>query len=179
MHALTEAIFHIYSQTTIDRYSWGQISPANEPVIVVLGMTNDRILPSLSLKYFTSIIMRATRGISYGTVALSKRVFLEERLRPLLSRINAVTTIVPLPFAIENGEWKLELTTWAENVTRRGSDSNWILDKAEPGVLKYSWKHLDGWTYRHEGSDTITNGSYSVLCEYHSFFDRPGCLKFV
>lgn len=163
-HALTEAVFHIYSQSVITRYNFSQVTVATEPVIVILGMTNNRVLPALSLKYTTSWIIRATRGISYGTVALSKRVFLEERLRPLLSRINAVTTIVPLPFAIESGEWKLQLTTWAESTARRGSDSNWVLEKAEPGVLKYSWRHLDGWTYRHEGSDLVTNGSYTVLC---------------
>lgn len=173
-HALTDVVFHIYAQSTIGRYNWGQISSSTEPALVILGMTNYRVLPALYLKYVGSWLIRATRGISYGSIALSKRVFLEERLRPLLSRINAVTTIVPLPFTIENGNWKLELTTWADSSVRRGSDSNWVLEQADSGVLKYYWKHLDGWTFLHEGSDSSTNGSYNVLCKSLSWFASRG-----
>ncbi|KAJ3554928.1 hypothetical protein NM688_g2854 [Phlebia brevispora] len=176
-HALTDAHFEVYSKTVLDLYNWGQVTAGNEPVIAILGMMNGRIPRSWHLSYSTSWIMRATRGISYGTVALSREIFLTERLRPLLSRINAVTTIVPLPFAIENGVWKLELSTWADSTTRRGSDSNWVLESGEPGVLKYHWKHLDGWTYRHEGSDNITNGAYTVLCTTKNYLEIPTVFK--
>ena len=162
--ALTEVTFQIYSQTQYDRHNWGQVTKATEPVMLILGMTNYRALPAAQLKYSSSWIIRASRGIAYGTVSLSRKTFLDDKLLALLARVNAITTIVTLPFAIERGAWKLQLTTWAQSETRKGSVCKWVLDSNIGGLLKYKWEHRDSWRYEHEGSTDITNGSYSVDC---------------
>ena len=73
--ALTDVTFQIYSQTAYDRHNWGQVTKATEPVMLILGMTNYRALAAAELKYSSGWIARASRGISYGTVCLSRKTF--------------------------------------------------------------------------------------------------------
>lgn len=163
-YGLTECNFHVYCKHVLERHSWGTFSKADEPAIVIIGMTGFRPMPSNTLKFSVSWIAQAIRGISYGTVCLSKRVFMDERLLKLLARVNALTTIVPLFAGVDNGAWRLELTTWAKHEIRKNRACDWVAVNKEGGILKYKWEHRDGWSYEHEGSDHITNGIYTTSC---------------
>ncbi len=166
-HALTSVVFHVYSKSTITRQTWSDLSRSAEPVIVVLGMSGGRPLPALQLQFSTEWVARANEGVSYGTLSLSRRVFLEERLLDLLSRVNAVTTVLPSFSGIEENKWNLELTTWANHPMRADRPCRFFrMDQGDlPGILKYKWEHRDVWNYEHEGSKYIMNGTYSVSCE--------------
>lgn len=168
-YGLTSITYHVYCKHVLERHTWGAFSKADEPVIILLGMTGFRPLPSLTLKFSTNWIAQAIKGVSYGTVCLSKRVFMEERLLTLLARINALTTIVPLFAGVDNGAWRLELTTWAKHEIRKSRACNWVAVQGEANLLKYKWEHRDEWNYEHEGSDHITNGRYTTSCEFSSF----------
>ncbi|KAF8884776.1 hypothetical protein BD779DRAFT_1739314 [Infundibulicybe gibba] len=95
--------------------------------LILLGMTGFRPLPSGRLEYSTEWFVKNRKTVTHGTVCLSKKVFLEQRLLALLSRVNATTTIVPFFPRSESGgfvtlfdghegsEWGLALTTWARH----------------------------------------------------------------
>ncbi|THH28534.1 hypothetical protein EUX98_g5660 [Antrodiella citrinella] len=172
-YGLTSITYHVYCKHVLERHTWGAFSKADEPVIILLGMTGFRPLPSLTLKFSTNWIAQAIKGVSYGTVSLSKRVFMEERLLTLLARINALTTIVPLFAGVDNGAWRLELTTWAKHEIRKSRACNWVAVQGEGGLLKYKWEHRDEWNYEHEGSDHITNGRYTTSCITKNYLEIP------
>lgn len=161
--SLTSIAYHIYSKTQITRHTWAHV--AAEPAIVILGMIGFRSLPSTYLEYTADLVITASRGISYGTVSVSRSVFLDQRLLQLLTRINALTTVVPKFYGVHNGAWKLELTTWAQHEWRKDQACDWTAVTDEEGHLKYKWQHRDYWTYEHEGSGEVANGSYSVSCK--------------
>ncbi|TCD65183.1 hypothetical protein EIP91_003005 [Steccherinum ochraceum] len=170
---LTSVAFHVYSEHVLERHTWGAFSKVDEPVILVIGMTGFRTLPSLTLKFSSHWIAHAVRGVSYGSVCVSRKVFLEERLLSLLARVNALTTIVPLFAGVDNGAWRLELTTWAMHEIRKGRACNWVAVKDVFGALKYKWEHRDEWNYEHEGSDHIANGIYTTSCVTKNYLSVP------
>ena len=166
-NALTDVTFQIYSKIAYDRRNWACMSKEGEPSLLILGMTQFRKLPAAKIEWSGSWIANSTRSVSYGTVCMSKRVFLEERLLSLLSRVNGVTTVVALPFSLEcKGAWKLQVTTWAGCENRKKCTCGWVFDSECNGVLKYKWVHRDGWKYEHEGTTDITNGTYWVDCAW-------------
>ncbi|THG96118.1 hypothetical protein EW026_g5654 [Hermanssonia centrifuga] len=174
-YALTEAIFHVHSPKPVTRLTWHQVTKVNEPIIVILGMTGSRPLPALRLTWTTNWTLRATKAISYGTVSLSKRVFLEERLLTLLAEVNALTTVIVQPFRLHNNSWSPELTTLAQ--AERGAHTRWVLDTEKAGLLKYKWEHRDGWSYEHWGSNDTMNGNYSVHCTTKNYLEIPTIFK--
>ena len=129
------------------------------------GMTGFKPMPSRRLAFSTNWVVRANKNVSHGTVSISRHVFMDERLLKLLAKINTFTTIVPLFSGVENGVWKLELTTWGQHPMRKNRACEWKAVSEREGHLKYKWQHRDGWSYEHEGSSDIVNGSYSVSCE--------------
>lgn len=164
-YALTDIDFHIYSKVDIHRHNWAQVSPNLEPIIVIVGMTGFKPMPNRRLAFSTNWVVRTNKHVSHGTVSISKQVFMDERLLNLLARINAVTTIIPMLPSVENGVWKLELTTWGQHPIRKNRPCEWKPVSEREGHLKYKWAHRDGWSYEHEGTSDITNGAYSVSCK--------------
>ncbi|CCM02877.1 uncharacterized protein FIBRA_04991 [Fibroporia radiculosa] len=172
--ALTSVAFHVYSKLTITRQNWAHVSTAQEPVIAILGMSSFRPLPSTQLEYSADWVVRATKGISYGTVCVSRAAFMEQRLLHLLARVNALTTVVPKFSGIHNGVWKLELTTWAKHEWKSSEDCKWVAVPAEhDGFSKYAWQHRDCWKYEHEGSGDVANGTYAVSCLTRNYVELP------
>ncbi|KAF8313281.1 hypothetical protein DL93DRAFT_1187039 [Clavulina sp. PMI_390] len=104
-------VCHIYSRTPITRENYMIIPPGEEPVVAILGMTDpQRQLPSADLCWSANWLYGS--GATLGTLALSKDVFLEGRLLPLLEGVNRATTLVPAKLDMDAGEWLIELTTW-------------------------------------------------------------------
>ncbi|OBZ68799.1 hypothetical protein A0H81_11368 [Grifola frondosa] len=161
-YALTDVAFHIYSMTDITRRTWPHVSAGLEPLIVLVGMTGFRPLPATHLEFYDGWVFHTNKKQTYGTVSISKRVFMGERLLSILSHLNAVTTIVPVFSGVENGVWALKLTTWAQHEWRKNHAYKLQFNTERDGYLKYKWEHRDGWSYEHEGSSDIVNGTYSV-----------------
>ncbi|PCH38353.1 hypothetical protein WOLCODRAFT_115316 [Wolfiporia cocos MD-104 SS10] len=176
-YALTSIAWHVYSKAEITRHTWSQVSAVAEPAIVIVGVTGSRTLPATRLEYSANWVVRVSKTISYGTVSIARSVFMEERLLKLLSRVNSLTTIIPLFSGIDNGVWKLELTTWAEHDWRKGSACNWKPLAEANGVKKYIWQHRDGWSYEHEGTGDVANGTYSVSCLTRNFIELPNASR--
>ena len=86
-------------------------------------------------------------------------------LPTLLARVNARTTLIPLP-RVDNDSWKIDLTTWDSHELRKSQTCGWsVVSDASPDVLKYKWEHLEEWAYRHESSNQVANGTYTTSCE--------------
>ncbi|PSR75858.1 hypothetical protein PHLCEN_2v8772 [Hermanssonia centrifuga] len=171
-NALTKVEFHIHSKAVVHG---GQV--AKEAVIVIPGTVGSRQLPPPHGRqsWLDKWVVYATKGKLYGSVALSKRLFLGERLLSVLSHVNAITTLVPLPFSLRNGGWNVQLTTWAEGEAGRGGDSKWELDKEISGVLQYKWQHVGGWVYHYKGNDvgdhrfsvtSVTNNTLHIPTDF-------------
>jgi hypothetical protein len=91
-HAFTDVKFHVYSKQVVERGNWGRLSKIYQPILVIIGVTGRRSLPHHQLQYSTNWLMRASEGISYGTVSLSRDLFLDGLLIPLLNKVNAATS---------------------------------------------------------------------------------------
>jgi len=180
---LTGLKFQVYSKHTYSRLN----AHLSDAVIVLLGMTNFKALPKARLQYSADWVRRSKGQVGTGTVCLSRKVFLEERLLSLLASINASTTIVPifpgsddesgyvaLFTGVEASEWGLALATWGKkNSGRRKSTakSNWQVNAAAEG--SYKWEYVDKWSYEHEGhAGDVNNGIYNVSCEFFLFSYR-------
>lgn len=122
-------------------------------------------MPASILQYSTDWVAHAGKSWSHGTVSISGGVFLREKLLPILSEVNAATTIVPNFSGIERDKWKLELKSWAEHPKHKPRDCPWTLvpGSGSDGSLRYQWKHHDRYNYEHQGGSYITNGVYSVF----------------
>lgn len=158
----------MYSKESVTRQMVLQSGRVPEPVIVIMGMSGGRPFPASTLQFSSGWVARSTKASSYGTVGLSKQVFLEGTLLALLSKINEKTTIVPIFSGIEGNEWKLLLTTWEKHSVRQHKACPFTFDKTTPneGKLRYQWDHHDTYNYEHRGGSYIMNGTYSVSCEY-------------
>ncbi|KZT11520.1 uncharacterized protein LAESUDRAFT_274940 [Laetiporus sulphureus 93-53] len=174
--ALTSVSFHVYSKEVIHRHNWAQHSYVTEPIIVVLGMTKGRPLPQERLDFSTNWVVRVSKGASYGTVCLSRKAFMEERLLQLLTNVNALTTIIPVFTGVEEGVWKLDLTTWALHTYKKKQVCKWQLDSEADGYMRYIWQFRDGWKYEHEGGE-VPNGTYAVSCSTRNFVELPSAAR--
>lgn len=164
---LTTIDFHVYSKNKITRDDCEYVTAGLEPVIAVLGMTEFRQLPALRLEYSSSFTIRASRKISYDTVAISRSTFMENLL-DTLGLINTHTTIIPLPSRVVNGAWQPRLTTWSEQNQQSSQKCEWKGVSVGAGFTKYRWQYSDGWKYEHNGSGEINNSTYNVLCKRFS-----------
>ena len=162
--ALTSVAFHIYSKQPVERRTIRRVSRSSPPVIVILGMNEFRPLPSFRLPYSTTWLIRDGRTPSFGSVTLSQQVFLNKRLLPLLAKVNAATTIVPIWLDVEGGELKLDLTTWDGEKSKKRGACNWTLVSSSATALEYKWDHHDEWTYKGRVHD-VTRDAYKVSCE--------------
>ncbi|PCH38342.1 hypothetical protein WOLCODRAFT_149281 [Wolfiporia cocos MD-104 SS10] len=167
--ALTSIGWHVHSRGEITRHTWSHVSPSMEPSIVIFGNTGSQPLPTTTLGWSWSRIVRSFNSKSYGTISVASSVFLEERLLKQLSRVNAETTVIPLFTGIGDGKWQLQLTTWAEHEWRKSSVCKWTVVEECSNMKQYMWQHGDVWNYIHEGgNDDVSNGTYTVSCTTHN-----------
>ncbi|EMD37679.1 hypothetical protein CERSUDRAFT_105605 [Gelatoporia subvermispora B] len=176
-HAMTAASFHVYSKLTVTRHNCVHIAPSLEPVLVVIGMTGHREFPASRLEFSSAWVARANSGVSYGTLAISKQIFMD-RFLELFSEINRHTTIVPVFNGIESDKWQLQLTTWAKHQFRKQKKCEWKIRSERDGFVKYAWEHRDVWRYEHEGSaGDIVNGVYSVTSVTKNYMELPTAFR--
>lgn len=165
-YAFTDVAFHIYSSATISRQSLTSVTDILEPAIIVLGMTNFHRMLHRRLAYSADWVIRANKGATYGTLALSREVFLERAILKSLSGINAMTTVIPLVSPVdENGTWSPRLSTWALDEQHKSQECRWISQTPDAdGRLKYEWNHHVDFKYEHKGSGVVM-GAHAVACE--------------
>ncbi|KAF9010257.1 hypothetical protein BDQ17DRAFT_1421498 [Cyathus striatus] len=183
--ALTGVNFQIYSKQIITRANCTRVSQALEATLVVLGMNNFKKFPAARLDYSTEWVMKGKKTTSHGTVCISRKVFLEERLLPLLAGVNATTTVVPVFPSSEDAsryvslftghvgaEWGLALTTWASRFSAKQRKAFWELISGAKST--YKWDYTDKWSYEHEGAaGDKNNGIYLVSCQTKNNLHLP------
>ena len=130
-------------------------------------MCGGRPSPARVLQYSTDWVAHVGKSSSYGSVSISESIFLRDRLLPLLSEVNATTTIMPSTFGIERERWKLDLIPWAKHPERKDGDCPFgmVPGGGSDGFLQYQWRHSDKYNYEHHGGSYIANGFYSVSCK--------------
>ena len=168
-YALTDVAFHVYSKVEITRHNWTHVVPGMEPIVVVLGTTGFRKLPSRQLDFSTGWIVQGNKGFSHGTIGISKRVFIEERLLSLLSRVNGLTTLIPSSPDMSQAFQGLSLKPWAEHELRKDRPSKWELQASDgDGYLKYLWEHCEEWTYKLRGNSNMMSATQGISCTFPS-----------
>lgn len=165
-YALTSIAFQVYSKVEITRHNWAHVTPGQEPIVVVFGMTGFRPLPSNHLDYSTGWVVQGNKGFSHGTISISKRVFIEERLLSLLARVNALTTLIPTTPDVFQAFQSVKLQPWAEHEQRKDRPSKWELQPLDnDGSLKYLWEHCEEWSYNLKGNSNMMSAAHGISCE--------------
>ncbi|KAI0335832.1 hypothetical protein GY45DRAFT_1239802 [Cubamyces sp. BRFM 1775] len=176
-YALTDVTFHVYSRAEITRYNWAQVSANMEPIIVVLGTTGGRELPSQRLEYSTNWIVQANKGFSHGTISIAQRVFIEQRLLQLLANVNAQTTLIPVMFNPMLGFHGVSIKRWAEHDQRKDRPSKWHIVPSEGAdCLKYLWEHCEEWQYKLSGSGEL-DAARGIYCITRNYVELPTAVK--
>ncbi|EIW59592.1 uncharacterized protein TRAVEDRAFT_122355 [Trametes versicolor FP-101664 SS1] len=177
-YALTDVTFHVYSKVEITRHNWTQVTPGQEPIIVVLGTTGGRPLPSPELEFSTGWIVHANRGFSHGTIGIARRVFIEERLLTLLSNVNSYTTMIPVLLDPSQGFHGLSLKKWSEHDQRKDRPSKWeLLPSDGEGCLKYLWEHCEEWRYKLRGNSNLMSSTQGISCVTRNYVELPTAVK--
>ncbi|KAM5533454.1 hypothetical protein V8D89_012892 [Ganoderma adspersum] len=177
-YALTGVAFDVYSKVEITRHNWTHVTPGTEPIIVVLGITGFRKLPSRNLDFSTGWVVQSNKGFSHGTISISKRVFIEERLLHLLERINGLTTVIPSTPDMLQGFKGLSLKSWAEHEQRKDRPSKWKLQPSDgDGYLKYLWEHSEEWTYKLRGNSNMMSAIQGISCITRNYVELPTAVK--
>ncbi|KAI0372239.1 hypothetical protein BV20DRAFT_1015644 [Pilatotrama ljubarskyi] len=177
-YALTSVAFHVYSKVEITRHNWTHVAAGMEPIIVVVGTTGYRTLPSSQLDFSTGWIVHANRGFSHGTISIARRVFIEERLLTLLSNVNANTTMIPVLLDPSLGFRGLTLKKWAEHDQRKDKPSKWELQPSDgQGCLKYLWEHCEEWRYKLRGNSNIMSSTQGISCVTRNYVELPTAVK--
>ena len=165
LYAFTSLAFHTYSEIEVTRQNWPHIPAGTEPALIVFGMTAFRPMPSSRLDVSTSWIS----GSSLCTIGVSHRVFTHERLLSLLSRVNALTTLIPLNSgagdSLEQAFLNLRLQSWADHEHGKHRPCMFELQHSEERVRRYLWKYSEEWKYDRRGNSSIPSASYEVSCK--------------
>lgn len=165
-YAWTSVAFQVYSKVEITRYNWTHIGEEMEPSLVLLGATRNRPLVSTTLDYSTRWIVQGEAGFSHGTVSISKRVFIEERLLGLLSCVNEYTTLIPTESHGVSAFQGLKLVSWKHHEERKDRPSKWERQPSDgDDSLKYLWNHRETWTHGLSGNSDILSAESSFQCK--------------
>lgn len=176
--SLTSVDFQIVSHTvrTITNAHLIKVSP----VILVTGMIDHRPLPKVSLTWHDAWVAPK----SYGTLVLSREIFLDSRLLPILANINAKTTVLPRFPNPDEDEFSVHLCTLEKHPYRRYKKIDWKLSHSpRPGFREYEYHHRDEWSYEHSGTFSEV-GAYAVRCDTRNKLAipvsyHPGLLEIV
>lgn len=181
---ITELTFQVYAKNSQEIRDYRHLSRGSDAIIVLLGMTGFRSLPSTRLEYTVDLVPRFRGNSPHGAIVISRDLFLE-RLLKLMAQVNTTTTIVPVfPGAgdeghcvplftgQEGGEWELALTTWARRYRKKDRNNcQWEVKHGSQTAFK--WDHTDKWNYEHEGSfNDKNNGLYTVSCWYSFYVSK-------
>ncbi|KAH9891709.1 hypothetical protein C8Q73DRAFT_782384 [Cubamyces lactineus] len=176
-YALTDVTFHVYSRVEVTRYNWAQVSANMEPIVVVLGTTGGKPLPSQRLEFSTNWIVQANKGFSHGTISIAQRVFIEQRLLQLLANVNAQTTLIPVLFNPLLGFHGVNMKRWAEHDQRKDRPSKWRLVPSEGAdCLRYLWEHCEEWQYKLSGNGEL-DAAQGIYCITRNCVELPTTVK--
>lgn len=165
-HGLTSVSFHTCANSSTDPLTGRNSIPSSEAVIVILGMSGGRPLPSPNLNDSTYWVARSHQALAYGTVCISRDVFLRDQLLPLLVDFNAATTVIPSTFGISRDRWQLDLTNWARHPKRKAGDcpfSPQVASDDDIECLRYQWRHQVRHVYDYQGGVYLPDATYYVI----------------
>lgn len=128
-YAFTSAAFHVYSRKPVTVHNYHRLQYNEQPVIVIVGMCSGTNLPKGQLRFSSSWLIRVVERTSYGTVALSRKLFLEGRLLHVLASLNRHTTIVPATIDLDASDWEIKLVTWDGHEQKKHREPSWELAK--------------------------------------------------
>jgi hypothetical protein len=142
---------------------------SNRNMIVICGMLDREKRPSFPLPDF-SWRWSSSDDAFCGSVALSRKVFLEGWLLAEFKRINRRTTLIPKFRGIEHhGQWKFDLVSLEKDDKDNCRTCEWKEIACHEHYLEFEHRNKDLWTFEHESDrDHLHNGFYSVSCEYHA-----------
>ncbi|GJE96750.1 hypothetical protein PsYK624_129560 [Phanerochaete sordida] len=181
-HRLVHMTFQVYANKAISTtpYTWSDNSRLYQPIIVIVGTCSNRQTLSSGFQYSTEWVAHAGRFSSCGTVGISADLFLRGKLLPIVSEINAATTIIPNFSGIKQSQWNLALTTWSEHRDRKDEPPPppSAVDGSPDEPLKFLWKHHDKLNYEHTSpSQHIADGVYTVTCDTENSLEIPTIYK--
>ena len=94
--AFTSLAFQVVSKDTITIHNWTHEHSIGEaPVLLIYGMCGGRAMPSTLVQWLLGFIVPGGKRRTFGTISLSREIFLEGRLLSLLEVVNRRTTLVP------------------------------------------------------------------------------------
>ncbi|KZT65461.1 hypothetical protein DAEQUDRAFT_676750 [Daedalea quercina L-15889] len=160
---LTMVQFHVWSRETITHTNWAQATGSSEPVIMIIGMTEFRPLPSLPWKPSPGLIMRPPGGSSYGNVTVSRSAFLGHCILDPFSIINACTTLIPVSSCFVDNQLDLRLTTWDNSAWKQKRCSWQEVFHDTTDIMEYKWERNDHWD-----TGETENVRYSISSEFTS-----------
>ncbi|KAI0706320.1 hypothetical protein C8Q76DRAFT_818580 [Earliella scabrosa] len=172
LYALTSVEFQVYSKVEITRHNWAHVTAGMEPVVVVFGTTDFRNLPSKHLDYSTGWVVQGNNVFSHGTISIAKHVFILN----LLSRLNALTTLIPPPPADGMQAFHgFKLQPWAEHEKRKDtSPSDWELQPSDTDESsKYMWEHCEEWRYKLKGTSRKMRATHEISCTTRNYVEIP------
>ncbi|GJF00396.1 hypothetical protein PsYK624_166840 [Phanerochaete sordida] len=134
------------------------------PIVMIYGMCTGAPMPALIDAWGLGWLTVGKRSV--GTLALSRRVFLERCILRHLEGINARTTLVPKSVDVVDGKWHVALITWDKRDKQSVAGCKWTqIASKEPGHIAYQWYHKDEWKHKHESDKRDTNnGEYALDC---------------
>lgn len=143
--------------------------------VVFLGMTDCHLMPQGQLPRGINWVCGTKDQYPQGAICIARHAFLECSVLAMLEIINRNTTVVPHFSGVHDGEWFLELTTWAKHERLINLACLWKQLPADSDCLNFDWKNRDEWRYEHEG-DSSGSGLYTVKCKQHSTLSFDGLL---
>jgi hypothetical protein len=133
---LTEAYFRIYPGVSLGTSMGGQ-SIAIEPFITIFGMYDGRAAPASLPPPPRVWTAHGGKGLS-ATARISADVFLKAKLLPVLAKVNAWTTLLPLVRATRKG-LQLRLKSWEEEYGTEDEDCPFDLTHGRDGLPAFEW----------------------------------------
>ena len=150
---LTDFIVQTSSEVAYDRTNIRQATPLTEPILLILGTTGSRKIKASTAHSPSGLLIRPVRGLPYGTTFLPARIFLQEHLIGLLERVNAMTTLVILPFPPRRYGLRPQISLWERSENTKEDECKWLFVSDVNNTLKYEWSHFEEYSRKYVGND--------------------------
>lgn len=152
-NAFTDVRYQIATKTAITRQNCAiDRTVYDAPVILVYGTHAFRPMPTEPVPWYDSWVMRGRKYRMFSTVYLSKNVFLEPFLLPLLKTINKRTTLIPKSAKVTNGVWSFALGNFENDVHYNEQNCDWERygePNSDTKSLRYAWEHSEELTRKY------------------------------
>lgn len=166
--AFTSIAFQVLSKDVVTIQNWSYKRNVTEaPTLLIYGMCGGRAMPNALIRWLSGWVIPSGKRTTFGTICLSREVFLQGRVLRLLELVNRKTTLVPKFAGVIDGEWHYDLHLWEADVYRKNRKCTWkARETGATDALEYVWEHRDEWSHEHEGTGVDEkNGEYSLACK--------------